>query len=140
MNFLVDTDVISELRKRNRANAHVRAWSLTVEPANLYLSVISLLEIEQGILRLERRKRPESATLRAWFSGLLLPAFEDRILSIDAAIALRCAALHVPKSRPGADAFIAATALVHGLTIATRNTKDFTPMGVRTVDPFQPGS
>jgi predicted nucleic acid-binding protein len=101
------------------------------------LSAISILELEMGILLIERRDQKQAVVLRAWMDKHVLPTFAGRILAIDTAVAQRCAALHVPNPRSDRDAIIAATALVHGMTVATRNVKHFQPMGVTIVDPWQ---
>jgi len=136
--FLLDTNVISELRKAGdgRADAHVVAWLSSVDAATLYLSAITLLEIELGVLRIERRDAPQGARLRAWMTHHILPEFLDRTLPVDAAVALRCAPLHVPDPRSERDALIAATALVHGMTVVTRNVADFEATGVPLLNPW----
>jgi predicted nucleic acid-binding protein len=136
--YLLDTDVISELRKapKGRANPRVVAWARSVATAHLYLSVITVQEIEIGILRMERRDPAQGKELREWFDEKLLPTFRERILPVDQEIARRSASLHVPDPRPVRDALIAATALVRGFTVVTRNVKDLDPMGVAWVDPW----
>jgi len=136
--FLLDTNVVSELRKvrAGRADAHVAAWADSVDAADLYLSVISLQELEIGVLLAERRDPVQGAVLREWLEERVVPAFDGRILIVDADVALRSARLHVPNPRPLRDGFIAATALVHGMTVVTRNVDDFTPTGVTTLDPW----
>ncbi len=136
--FLLDTNVVSELRKvrLGKADRRVAQWADSVDAANLYLSVISVLEIELGILQIERRDPRQSTLLRSWFEALVLPAFKDRILPVDAMVARRCARLHVPDPRAERDALIAATALVHGLTIVTRNHGDFEATGVTLLNPW----
>src|SRR5271157_2117710 len=128
--YILDTHVVSELRKGTKAHREVRTWAQALPAASLYLSAISILELEIGILLIERRDQKQGATLRAWMDGRVLPAFSGRILAIDAAVAQRCAALQVPNPRSDRDALIAATALVHGLTVATRNVADFERTGV----------
>ena len=135
--YLLDTNVVSELRKAKKADRGVRMWAQAVPASSLYLCAISILELEIGILLMERRDRKQGAILRAWMDGHVLPAFDGRILAIDAAVAQRCAALHVPSRRSDRDALIAATALVHGLTVVTRNVDDFPPTGVAVVNPWQ---
>jgi toxin FitB len=135
--FLLDTNVVSELRNTARANPHVRRWASRVAPTELYLSAISVLELEIGVLRVERRDRPQGANLRAWLEQRVLPAFEDRIIPIDTAVARRCARLHVPDPRSDHDAIIAATALVHGMTVVTRNTEDFEKTGAPLLNPWE---
>lgn len=137
--FLLDTNVVSELRKARtgRANAGVVAWADGVEAGRLFLSAISVLELEQGVLLVERRDGAQGALLRQWLDGQVMPAFEGRILPVDAAVARLCAGLHVPDPRAERDALIAATALLHGMTIVTRNLGDFEPTGARLLDPWR---
>jgi len=133
----LDTNIVSELRRARKAHPKVRTWAQTLPAANLYLSVISILELEIGVLLMERRDRKQGGILRAWMDGHVLPTFAGRILAIDTAVAQRCAALHVPDPRSDRDALIAATALVHGMTVVTRNMSHFQPMGVAVVNPWQ---
>jgi toxin FitB len=136
--YLLDTNVVSELRKKStgRANQGVVNWETGVDPNVLYLSVVSVLEIELGVLRMVRRDHRQGTILRSWIDKDLLTAFAGRILPIDVEAAQRAAALHVPDPRPEHDALIAATALVHNLTVVTRNTGDFTGTGARTLNPW----
>jgi predicted nucleic acid-binding protein len=136
--FLLDTNVISELRKAGdgKADSNVVAWLSSVDATTCYLSAVTLMEIELGILRIERRDPAQGARLRAWMDRHILPEFADRTLPVDTAVALRCASLHVPDPRPERDAFIAATALVHGMTVVTRNVADFAPIGVLLLNPW----
>jgi toxin FitB len=136
--FLLDTNVISELRKAGdgKADINVVAWLSSVDATNFYLSAVTVMEIELGILRIERRDPAQGARLRAWMDQRILPEFADRTLPIDTAVALRCAPLHVPDPRPERDAFIAATALAHGMTVVTRNVADFAPTGVPLLNPW----
>jgi toxin FitB len=136
--FLLDTNVISELRKvrSGKADPRVAAWSDSVDVVDLYLSVITVQELEIGVLLAERRDATQGGLLRAWFSSHVLPAFDGRVLAIDTEVALRSAGLHVPGPRPVRDGLIAATALVHGMQVVTRNTIDFEPAGVRTLNPW----
>lgn len=135
--YLLDTNVISELRKPHADN-RVKAWASEVLRASLFLSVITVLELETGVLRIERRDRKQGAALRRWLDGQVLPAFADRVLPVDTAVALQRARLHVPNRMSDGDALIAATALVHGLIVVTRNTPDFEPAGVGLLDPWRP--
>jgi predicted nucleic acid-binding protein len=134
--FLLDTNVLSELRRGDRTNRNVAAWADGVHASELFLSAITIVEVEAGTLSLLRRDPVRGALLRSWIDGNVLPAFEGRILSVDTAVALRCASLHVPNPRAERDALIAATALVHRLRLVTRNVADFEPMGVATLDPW----
>lgn len=136
MTFLLDTNVLSELRRPDKTHANVVAWASSVPIATIFLSVITLLEIELGALSVERRDAAQGKILRAWIDLQVVPRFESRTLPIDAAVARRCARLHVPDPRAARDALIAATALVHGMTVVTRNLADFDPMGVRTLNPW----
>ena len=135
--WLLDTNVLSELRRHDRTHTKVAAWAGALHPEDLFLSVITILEIEAGTLRIERRDKAQGAILRAWIHNRVLPAFEGRILPIDTAVAQRCAGLHVPDPRAERDALIAATALVHRLKVATRNVADFQPMGVDVFNPWE---
>lgn len=136
--YLLDTNVVSELRKirHGKADAHVARWADSVDAADLYLSAITIQELEIGVLLVERRDPAQGALLRAWLLDHVLPAFAGRILAVDTAIAQRSAQLHVPNPRPVRDGLIAATALVHGMTVATRNVADFAPTGVPTFNPW----
>lgn len=136
--FLLDTNVVSELRKvrLGRADKNVAQWADSVDAVDLYLSVISIQELELGILLVERRDPVQGAIFRAWLENHVLPAFAGRILSVDTAVAQRCAALHVPDPGPAMDSLIAATALVHGMILVTRNVADFQSTGVTIFDPW----
>jgi predicted nucleic acid-binding protein len=137
--YLLDTNVVSELRKAKAGNANrsVRAWANGVSASTLFLSAISILELEIGILLIERRDRSQAAILRSWMEGHVLPTFFGRILPVDTPVAQRCAALHVPSPCSDRDALIAATAMVHGMAVVTRNVSDFEPMGVAVVNPWR---
>jgi toxin FitB len=136
--YLLDTNVISELRKAKsgKANNNVIAWANGVSAATLFISVMTVLELETGVLLVERRDPTQGAVLRSWLNAHVLPAFSERILTIDTAVAQRCARLHVPDPRSDRDAIIAATALVHGMTVVTRNTDDFKLTGVELLNPW----
>jgi predicted nucleic acid-binding protein len=134
--YLLDTNVLSELRRRDRTDHKVAAWADRVHASELFLSAITILEVEVGALRLLRRDPAQGAMLRRWIDGNVLPAFDGRILPVDTAVAQRCASLHVPAPRAERDALIAATALVHRLKVVTRNVEDFDPMGVATFNPW----
>jgi predicted nucleic acid-binding protein len=137
--YLLDTNVVSELRKAktDKADKNVVSWANSVPATSLFLSVISILEIETGLLLVERRDPLQGAVLRSWLNTHVLPAFSERILVVDTAVALYCAKLHVPDPRSDRDAIIAATALVHGMTVVTRNIDDFKPTGVEILNPWE---
>ena len=136
--FLLDTNVVSELRKvrLGKADSNVAAWADSTDAVDLYLSVITIQELEIGVLLAERRDPAQGAIFRAWLNSHVLPAFAGRILAVDTAVALRSAQLHVPDQRPVRDGLIAAIALVHGMTIVTRNVADFEPTGVPILNPW----
>ena len=136
--YLLDTNVVSELRKvrAGKADVRVAAWADSVDVADLFLSAISVQELEIGVLLVERRDPAQGAMLRTWLDGHVLPAFAGRILSVDTAVALRSARLHVPDPGPLRDSFIAATALVHGMTVVTRNIADFETADVPLLNPW----
>ena len=125
--FVLDTNVVSELRKAGsgRANAGVTDWANSVPATLMFLSVISLHELEHGVLLAERSDPAKGVVLRTWLDTSVNPAFQDRLLPITAEIARQAAALHVPDPAPFRDALIAATALHHNMTVITRNTNDF---------------
>ncbi len=136
--YLLDTNVVSELRKAGtgRADEAVLSWAAAADPDSLHLSVITLMEIEIGILRVERRDSGQGKALRRWFEGQVLTSFAGRILPVDEQVAIRCAQLVVPDPKADRDALIAATAGVHDLTVVTRNTTDFEATGVRLLNPW----
>lgn len=138
MLWLLDTNVLSELRKANtgKADPNVIDWADSVSPGETFISVISILEIEKGILNKERKDALQGRMLRRWFEEQVLTEFSDRILAINHTVALCCANLHVPDKRSQADALIAATAMVHGMTVVTRNTGDFSGIGVPLLNPW----
>ena len=137
--FLLDTNVVSELRKvrAGKADVRVAVWADSVDVADLFLSAISIQELEIGVLLVERRDSTQGAMLRAWLDGHVLPAFAGRILPVDQAVALCSARLHVPDPGPLRDSFIAATALVHSMTVVTRNVADFETTGVPLFNPWE---
>ncbi len=137
--YLLDTNVISELRKSKsgKADKNVVGWANSVSATRLFLSVISILELETGILLVERRDSTQGAILRSWLNSHVLSTFTDRILVVDTPVAQRCAKLHVPDPRSDRDAIIAATALVHDMVVVTRNDGDFIATGVELLNPWQ---
>lgn len=140
MMYVLDTNVLSELRKvrSGKADPNVATWTESVDAADLFVSAISVMELELGVLSIERKDAVQGAMLRSWFEQHVLPEFSTRTLPVDTAVALRCAGLHVPDKRGERDALIAATALVHGMAVVTRNADDFKPTGVTVVNPWEP--
>jgi predicted nucleic acid-binding protein len=138
--FLLDTNVVSELRKARagKADANVAAWAAGASAATMFISVITLQELEIGVLLAERRDARQGTVLRRWLETQVVPAFAERILPVDTAVARRSARIHVPDPRPVRDSLIAATALVHQLPVVTRNVSDFAPIGVDIIDPWRP--
>jgi len=136
--YLLDTNVVSELGKirLGKADSRVAAWADSVDAADLYLSAITVQELEIGVLLAERRDPQQGAIFRAWLNARVLPAFAGRVLAMDLVVAQRSARLHVPDPRPVRDALIAATALVHRMTVVTRNVADFESTGVPTLNPW----
>lgn len=135
MIYLLDTNVVSELRKR-RGDSGVKGWVAQQRVADLAISVVTVIEIETGILRKKRTDPDQATMLMRWFEHNVLTGFADRILPLDLAAARRVAALHVPDQAPQHDALIAGTALARGLTVVTRNTRDFERAGVDHLDPW----
>lgn len=134
--FLLDTNVVSELRKVGKSHPRVRRWFAARDVDQLFLSVIAVEELDIGIRRLERRDAAQGLVLRRWFDERVLKTFADRVLPITLATVRISSALHVPDPAPIRDALIAATALEHGLTVVTRNVDDFARTDVAVVDPW----
>ncbi|MDO9279938.1 MAG: type II toxin-antitoxin system VapC family toxin [Polaromonas sp.] len=139
MMFILDTHVVSELRKvrLDKADVNVTAWTQSVDAADLFVSAITIMELELGVLSIERKDATQGAMLRSWLEQHVLPEFSGRTLPVDTAVAQRCARLHVPDKRGERDALIAATGLVHGMTVVTRNIADFKPTGVKVINPWE---
>lgn len=134
--FILDTNVISELRHgKPNQSPEVRRWAAQQSVSQLFMSAITILELEQGILSLERRTPAQGSALRLWLTGVRA-AFSGRILPFTEHAATICAALHVPDPRSERDAMIAATALEHGFTVVTRNTADFVNTGAALLNPW----
>jgi predicted nucleic acid-binding protein len=136
--YLLDTNVISELRKAgsNKADATVIQWAKDKPTTSLFISAITVLEIEMGVLQIERKDPKQAAIYRTWLNSHVLKAFSDRVLPFDTSVALKCAQLNVPNPKSERDAMIAATSIIHGLTLVTRNEKDFKHMGIEVVNPW----
>lgn len=135
MSWLLDTNVISEVRKGARAHPSVRGWWERTPEDDMYISVLVVGEIRRGIEAVRRRDEPTALALEQWLMRLR-ETFHDRVLPVDAHIADRWGALAVPDPLPVIDGLLAATALVHGLTLVTRNVRDIERTGVRSLDPF----
>ena len=135
--FLLDTCVISELRRPSKADSKVMAWAGATPVGDTFLSAIAILEIELGTLLIERKDAAQGRVLRHWIDNQILPRFDGRILPIDTTVAHCCARLHVPDPRAERDALIAATAVVHAMTVVTRNVADFAMSGVKVLNPWQ---
>ena len=136
MRFLLDTNVVAELRKGSRADAHVSTWFAGVDADTILLSALTLGEIRRGIENLRRRDRPAARALDRWMRRLLVE-HRDRILPIDLAVAEQWGRFNVPDPLPVIDGLLAATAKVHGLTLVTRNVKDIARTGVSVLNPFE---
>lgn len=137
MTLLLDTNVVSELRKPvTRQDERVRRWAGAADSGTMFLSVVTIVELETGIERVARRDPRQGDALRRWLTDRVLVQFARRILPVDLAVARRAAPMHVPDRRPDLDCLIAATGIVHDLTVVTRNVRDFEPLGVRVLDPW----
>ena len=136
--YLLDTNVVSELRKLRAGKGELRVehWIRRVPSEAMYVSVVTIEELEIGVLRMERRDSLQGALLRTWLNRGVVSTFAGRILAIDIAVAQRSARLQVPDPRPIRDTFLAATALVHGMTVVTRNVGDFESTGVAVLNPW----
>lgn len=135
--FLLDTNVVSDLRRLDRAPANLQTWAQSASAEVQFISCITVFELELGVRLRERHDPRQGAILRRWLEQHVLPQFEGRVLAVDAAVARRCAELHVPDPKPERDSWIAATALVHDLTVVTRNTRDFIACGARVLNPWE---
>lgn len=138
MMYVLDTNVVSEFRKvrAGKADANVSTWTATVDAASLFLSAITVMELEAGVLQIERRDVKQGAMLRGWLDHHVMPEFAGRVLPIDSVVVQRCARLHVLDRRSERDALIAATALVHGMTVVTRNVADFAGTSTKILNPW----
>jgi predicted nucleic acid-binding protein len=135
--FLLDTEVVSASRRPEKAGEGLAVWVAETNVRSMYLSAVTILELKIGALRLRNRDQVRAIELEDWIRDRVLARFEGRIFAFDEITASRCAPLHVPKTRPERDAMIAATALQQGLTVVTRNVRDFAPMGVPVLDPWK---
>lgn len=137
--YLLDTNIISELKKLDSGKIHpqVQRWAYSINLMQTKISVVSITEIRTGILSLTRKDQAQAASLDNWFTNRLLPAYRTRTLSVDTEVALICAQLHIPAKRPINDAYIAATAIAHNLTLVTRNVRDFQGLPLMLENPFE---
>ena len=138
MNYLVDTNVLSELRKRDRADARVVGWFQQRKGAELYLSVLTIGELRRGVERIRIRDPSSSTTIELWLDRVVLD-FRDRIVGVDRAIAERWGHLGIPDPIPDVDGLIAATAIERDLVVVTRNTRHIALTGARHIDPCREG-
>lgn len=135
--FLLDTDVVWELRLPRRANPRMLSWAKSHDKTDFFLSAATVMELQYGALLLERRDPVQGEPLKRWVVDRVLPDFAARTLPLTSEIALVCAQLHVTNRRGERDAWIAATALVHGMTVVTRNTQDFALTGAKLLNPWE---
>ena len=137
--YLLNTNIISELKKLDSGKIHpqVQRWAYSINLMQTKISVVSIIEIRTGILSLTRKDQAQAASLDNWFTNRLLPAYRTRTLSVDTEVALICAQLHIPAKRPINDAYIAATAIAHNLTLVTRNVRDFQGLPLILENPFE---
>lgn len=139
MSFPLDTNVLSELRKGPRCDSRVAAWFAAADDAAVYLSVLVVGEIRQGIEALRGREPASAAALEAWL-GRVIEQYDERILPVDRSVAEAWGGLHASTPLPAIDGLLAATAWVHDLTLVTRNTRDVARSGVPCLNPFQSGT
>jgi len=139
--FLLDTNVVSDMRKVGKRSEFrtLGEWVSAQENSTLFISSITQFELELGVQRMERRDPKQGNQLRQWLSVRVAKAFDGRVLPFDIDATKICASFHVPDPASYRDAFIAAIAATHHLTIVTRNTRDFKPMGVACLDPYDLG-
>lgn len=138
MSYLIDTNVISELRKGGRADSGVKSWFEALADEEVFLSVLTIGEIRRGIESIRRRDLEGAAALDSWL-GRIYEAHRDRVVPIDRAIAEEWGRMSAPDPLPVVDGLLAATAKVSGLTLATRNVGDIMRTGVELVNPFAAG-
>jgi predicted nucleic acid-binding protein len=136
VSWLLDTNVVSELRRPARDGRALAEWATRQDPSLLFISAMTIVELETGVCRKERSDPRQGAALRRWLDGHVIPTFEGRTLPVDSKVAIRAGSLHVPDPKPSTDALIAATAIVHGLTVVTRNVRDFVSLSVPVVNPW----
>jgi predicted nucleic acid-binding protein len=135
--FIVDTNIVSDLRKSDKAPPSLVAWAKSQPPSAIYISAVSMWELEYGILLKAYKDPLQGEVLKAWFEQIVIPAYAGRILPVCFDVTRACAPLHVPDKRPERDALIAATAIVHKMTVVTRNEKDFAGMNCPLLNPWK---
>lgn len=136
MNYLIDTNIISEIRKGPRCNDRVASWYAAVKDTELYLSVLVIGEVRKGIESARRRDSDKAQTLEKWLEQVK-SAFGDRILPIDDSVGDEWGRMSTIRSIPVVDALLAATAKIHGMTLVTRNAKDVADLGAMVLNPFE---
>jgi toxin FitB len=134
--YLLDTNVVSELRRKTLGHPNVLKWAKGVDQDDTFVSAVTIMELEIGCLRMERRDAIQGKLLRNWLQNVVLVEFEGRILPVDTNVARQTAQLHVPDPKPERDAFIAAVSITQDLTLVTRNVKDFENTGARLLNPW----
>jgi len=134
--FLLDTNVVSELRKAARCDVRVAAWQAAQKPEACFLSAITLLEIRLGIELARKKDRNKAKGLESWLEGRVRRSFTGRILAVDEAVGEMCGRMHAERSRSFRNGLILATAAVHRLAVVTRNAKDFADGGVKVINPW----
>jgi len=138
--FVLDTNVVSELRKvrSGKADVGVAEWAEQVPSSEMFVSAITIQELEHGVLLMERSDRAQGAVLRSWLDRSVTVAFADRVVPVDERVAIRAARLHVPDPAPFRDALIGATALADHMIVVTRNTRDFERFdGLEVLNPWR---
>lgn len=136
MRYVLDTNVISALRVRGR-HPEVERWAASVSVADQFVTALTVMEIERGVVSKESSDPTQGAVLRRWFEDRMLPAFAGRVLPFDLAAARVLARYRVPEHAPMDDALIAAVAEAAEMTVVTRNLRHFTPLGIDCIDPWQ---
>ena len=137
MSYLIDTNVISEVRKRARCDRHVARWYASVGDDELYLSVLVLGEIRTGVERARAKDLQKAGVLEAWLDGLVVQ-FGERVFAIDRDVTDQWGRMRATRPIPTVDGLLAATARVHGLTLVTRNAADVAGLGASVLNPFEP--